>query len=836
MSEVYLAEDTSLDRKVALKFLLPPLAADPDFRRRFQREAAGMAAINHQHVAVIHEIGVYCDRPFFAMEYIDGRTLQAVIAEGPLSPDEAVAIVVQVCDGLAAIHAHGLIHRDVKPSNIMIDGAGRARILDFGIATWSDHVDDTSTATVAGTPGYMSPEQIRGELLTPASDLFSLGVVLYRLLAGRKPFEGAYEAALKYTIINDDPVPVETIRPETPKALAEIVSRLLCKNPEDRYRDAGEAAASLREAAATSYPNAADRGRRRIGWRPVVPLLSALAVIIAAVVIIIITYRGPDRTASSATVAVLPFKNLGSPEDEYFAEGLTDAINTRLANIKGLRVISRGSSMRYKQSELGWKRIGSELGVNYILTGTVLWDRHGASDRVRANAQLIRIDDESYLWGDTYDRSLDGIFDLQSDIAENVTEILRIATGEAARQSAVAVPTSNLKAYDFFLRGNYYFHRSWEQSDIVNATDMFQRAVELDTSFALAWAMLARGNESMFWEYFDRSENRCLEARADAAKALSLDPSSVEGRLAQGYIYYHCDLDYDRALNEFMAVLGERPNCADLYCAVGAVHRRKGKLADAVGNYIKAFELDPRSQLNAFDIALTYGLMRRFDQADTYLEKTLELAPDWPLPYVYKAWCKVFRSGDTEAARGIMAQAAGRADIASSRYYWWLARIIEPDLNKIIAVSRPGSDTAEFLLHKARIYRLLGNDRDERRCADSARKILEQQILVRPDDPRFQSHLGLAYAGLRDREKAISHGQKALELLPTSRDAFDAMFLVIEYAETLVIFGDYDAAIDQLEHLMSIPGFVSPPYLRLDPIWKPLHNNPRFKRLLEHSV
>jgi serine/threonine protein kinase/tetratricopeptide (TPR) repeat protein len=836
MSEVYLAEDTSLNRKVALKFPLPRLAADPNFRRRFQREAAGMAAINHPHVAVIHEIGVYCDRPFFAMEYIDGRTLQSVIDDALPSPDEAAVTALQICEGLAAIHDHGLIHRDVKPSNIMIDGASRARILDFGIATWSDHVDDTSTATVAGTPGYMSPEQIKGESLTPASDLFSLGVVLYQLLTGRKPFEGAYEAALKYAIINDSPVAINSIRPESPKALAEVVSRLLSKNPEDRYRDAGEAAARLREVVATSSQDVAVASQRRTGWRRVVTLMFSLAVIVAAVAIFIITRRGPDRTVSSTTVAVLPFKNLGSPEDEYFAEGLTDAVNTRLANIKGLRVISRGSSMQYGQSNRGWKRIGSELGVDYILTGTVFWDRHGTSNHVRANAQLIRVDDETYLWGDSYDRSLDEIFDLQSDIAGNVTDILRIATSEAARQSAVAVPTGNLKAYDFFLRGNYYFHRSWEQNDIVNATDMFQKAVELDSSFALAYAMLARGNESMFWEYHDRSEDRCREARTDAAKALSLDPNLVEGHLAQGFIYYHCDLDYNRALNEFTAGLNERPNCADLYCAVGAVQRRKGEFADAVGNYIKALELDPRSHLNAFDIALTYGLMRRFDRADAYLEKTLELAPDWPLPYVYKAWCQVFRSGDTEAARGIMAQAARRADIASSRYYWWLARIIEPDLNKVIAVSRPGPDTAEFLLHKARIYRLLGNSQDERQCADSAREILEREILVRPDDPRFQSHLGLAYAGLGDREKAIAHGQKALELLPASRDAFDALFLVVDYAEILVIFGDYDAAIDQLEYLMSIPGFVSPPYLHLDPIWKPLRDNPRFQKLLERSV
>jgi serine/threonine protein kinase/tetratricopeptide (TPR) repeat protein len=836
MSEVYLAEDSTLDRRVALKFLLPQLAADPDYRRRFQREAAGMASISHPHVAVIHEIGVYCDRPFFAMEYIDGRTLQSIIDDGPLPPNEAVAIAYQVCDGLAAIHEHGLVHRDIKPSNIMIDGAGRARIVDFGIAKSSDEADEAGTTAIAGTPGYMSPEQFRGEPVTSASDLFSLGVVLYQMLTGRRPFDGAYDAAVKYAVINDDPVPVESIRAEIPGALSSIVSRLLNKNPGDRYRGAEEAATELRIAMTPSEAATDAAANRRIKWRPLIPLIFSLAIIAVAVIIVVVKYTGQKQPPSQVTVAVLPFKNLGLPEDEYFAEGLTDAVNTRLANVKGLRVISRGSAMQYKTSESDWKKIGAELGADYVLTGTVVWDKHGTPNRVRANAQLVWVDDGSYLWGESYDQVLGGIFDLQSDIADSVTDVLRIATGEIARQSVVAVPTHNLRAYDFFLRGNYYFHQSWDQSDIINATDMFQRAVALDTSFALAYAMLSRCHESMYWEYFDRSEERCSEARAAAAKALMLEPRLVEGRLAQGFIYYHCDLDYDRALNEFWAALSERPNCVDVYCAVAAVQRREGKLSDAVGNFINAFELDPRSRLTAFDIALTYGLMRRFDEADMYLEKTLELAPEWPLPYVYKAWCHVFRAGDTEAARATMAQAAGRADIASSRYYWWLARIIEPDLSKIIAATRTNSDTAEFLLHQARIYRLLGKNDDERRCADSARKLLEREVLDRPNDPRFQSHLGLAYAGLRNRKEAIAHGQKALELLPTSRDAFDALFLVVDYAETLVIFGDYDAAIDQLENLMSIPGFVSPPYLRLDPIWKPLHDNPRFKKLLERSV
>ncbi len=833
MGEIYKADDLSLKRQVALKILLPHIATDSSLRKRFEREADSLASINHPNVEIIHEIGVHDDRPYFIAEYIEGRSLGDLIGEGQLSIDAIIGLAEQICLGLGAIHEAGLIHRDIKPSNVLIDVAGRVHIVDLGIAYALSDADDSKTPVLAGTIGYMSPEQIRGEPLTPAADLFSLGVVLYEMAAGRRPFTGEYEAAVQYAIVHQEPEPVSSFRADLPEWLSSLIMTLLEKRPENRH-DCAETVRNIllthdveKPAVPPSSESHLTRAGRRI-WMTAVMLLTVIII----TVLLIIFLSGKAGKTVPPTLAVLPFQNLGPVEDAYFADGMTDAVLTRLARLEQLRVTSRHSSMQYRNSDLSYRDIGDELGADYILTGMIFWDRSVEPNRFSLNTRLVKASDESYIWGETYDRVLENIIPLQSDIAEHVASVLKIALSESDRRSIMAVPTTNLDAYDYFLRGNHYFNQSWDQVDIFNATEMFQRAVEVDSGFALAFAMLSRGHESMFWEYFDRSERRCDLARRAADKALELQPDLVEGHLARGYIFYHCEQNYDRALEEFETALRGNPNNADLYSAIAAVQRRQGNLIKAVDNFMTSFTLDPRSHLKAFDVALTYGMMRRFEYADDYLDKTLSLAPDVPLTYIYKAWIHIFQSGDTASANVILTDAAGRADIVASQYYWWLSRIVQPDYNKTLAITRPGSDTAGYLLHRARLFRLLGQTEDEQRCSGSARQLLEARIAERPDDPRFHSQLGLAYAGLRDREKALFHGQRAMELLPISRDAFDPLFFSVNLAEILVIFDMYDDALDQLEYLMSIPGFISAPYLRLDPLWKPLRSHPRFQKML----
>ncbi len=834
MGEVYLADDTKLGRQVALKFLSRHHAADESLRRRFTQEARAAAALNHPNIITIYEVSEYQGRPFIAMEFVNGPSLNEIIEEAGLPYEKVVDITDQICEGLAEAHKAGLIHRDIKPSNLHIDEKGRVIILDFGLARIVGEADISRSDSTSGTVNYMSPEQVRGEKLTAASDLFSLGVVMYKMISGRLPFAGDYEAAVLYSTVNENPQNLSKLRPDIPPCLEEIVSRLLQKIPSERYQSAHEVQHDLQNC--LKIKESVVKKRKSI-LRPVLYIIPALLILVILFLVLRnILLKSPENGLKRQMVAVLPFENLGPPEDNYFADGMTDAVTTNLAKYRELGVISRASSMQYKNSSKNLRQIGAELGVAYILTGTIHWDKSEKLNRIRINTSLVKVKDDTYLWAQTYQPTMEKVFSLQSEIADDITRVLSPAVDWANRPVQVVEPTENLEAYDLYLRGNEYFNRTWDKGDIENAILLYKKAVELDSNFALAYAMLARGQASMFWEYFDHSEDRKEAARQAAEKALAILPDLAEGHLAMGYYYYHCHLDYPRALAEFEVALKGQPNNSDLYNAIGAVERREGDLQHSVQNFSKALELDPRSHLKAFDVGLTYGMMRQYQQADKYLNRTITLAPDWPLAYIYKAWLPIIRDGNIKEAGQILQDGTKHADLSRNRYYWWILRVIEPDLHRALGIIALGTDTVAFYLQKAQFNRLLGNYDIESSYADSARMILEKEIPEHSDDPRLQSYLGLAYAGLRRPEDALVHGEMAVKLLPASKEAFDAPFWVVNLAEIMVIVDEHDAAVGQLEFLLTIPGFVSVPYLKIDPLWIPLRENSGFQKLISSKV
>jgi serine/threonine protein kinase/tetratricopeptide (TPR) repeat protein len=836
MGEVYLAEDTRLERKAALKFLPRDCCNEESLRARFFREAQSAARLNHPNIVTIYEVSEFQKRPYIAMEYIQGKTLKELISPDGMEINKTIELAVQICDGLAEAHNAGLIHRDIKPANIIIDEKGRAKILDFGLARLKGDKKITHTGTTIGTIDYMSPEQLKGEETSHLSDLFSFGTLLYQMLIGRLPFAGDYEASVIYAIVNEPVRPIAEIRPDIPTELANLVSSLLEKNPQKRCQSASEVASLLHRLSPTKSISTQKRRPGKWNVSSVIYYLMTIAVLILLAIFVAPAlnkiFKGTSPTKKM--LAILPFENLGRPEDEYFADGMTDAITTHLAKFGELGVIARASAMQYKKSGKSPKDIAEELGVDYLLTGTIYWDKSSGKSKIRINTNLIRADNDTHVWAETYDRVLDKIFALQSDIARDVTGALNIAIGGAARQALQIKPTDNLAAYDYYLRGNEYFNRSWEEIDIQSSIQLYRKAIALDSNFALAYAMLARGEASMYWEYFDRSDKRYSEAEKAANKALSLQPDLVEGHLAMGYYYYHCHLDYEKALQQFDIALKNQPNNADLYNAIAAVQRRQGNLLESVRNFSRALELDPRSHLKAFDVGLTYGLLRQNEEAEKYLDRTIALAPDWTLPYIYRSWLYIIRDGDIATARNKLAESEGKIDLSKSKYYWWLLRLIEPNLKKCLIQISLGPDTVAYYLQVAQFNRLLGKRNLERSYADSARIILERRSSEHPDDARYHSYLGLAYAGLGEKAEAIAEGQRAMQLLPTTKEAFDAPFWIVNLVETLVIFGEYDSAVEQLHLLLSIPGFVSVPYLKLDPLWKPLQNNPEFKKLLQN--
>ena len=836
MGEVYLAEDTELDRQVALKFLSTHLCKDADCRARFKREARAAAKLSHPNIVTIYEVGESGDRPFFAMEFVRGRLLKDILSDGPLAKERAAEIICQICCGLGVAHEAGLVHRDIKPGNIVIDENDRVRILDFGLAKSCRDDAGSQVGLTAGTISYMSPEQLTSGAVTPASDLFSLGIVFYEMLTGALPFAGDYEAAILYAIVNQPTPNLREIAADLPEHLCDIVGKMLAKEPSERFHTACEVQDALvccREAQEERKPG--------VGYKGVTYIVAALTLVIAiATVVPYLLQKRLVEPSPKKVLAVLPFENLGAPEDEYFANGTADAVATNLARLGDLTVISRGSTMSYRGSKKSPKAIGEELGAGYLLTGTIQWDKTQTPSRVRITTTLVNAGQSNDIWAQSYDRVLDKVFAIQTDIGNDVGRALKVAMGGNTQANQSTQPTENLEAYDYYLRGNDYFNRSWELSDIQHATAMYQHAVELDSNFALAYAMLARGHASMYWEHFDRSEQRRQAAEQAATRALVLQPDLPEAHVAQGYYYYHCHLDYDHALQEFNLALTDAPSNAEIYNAIAAVERRQSQLEEAAQNFLKALELDPRSPLKAFDVALTYGMMRRFALSDRYLQRAASLAPDWALVHIYRAWLPIFEDGDAVRSRRVLAEAGEQTDLQRSnyysKYYWWLLRNVEPDLHNVLAQVRMGSDSAAYYLQVADLSRLLGQNAKMKTYADSARGVLEREVKQNAEDAQVQSYLGLCCAILGNKDASLVHGGKALQLLPSSKDAFDAPYCIVNFAESEVIFGAYDSAIEHLKLLLSIPGFATAQYLPLDPLWKPLHDKPEFQKLLKKGA
>ena len=427
---------------------------------------------------------------------------------------------------------------------------------------------------------------------------------------------------------------------------------------------------------------------------------------------------------------------------------------------------------------------------------------------------------------------------MQSGIAQQVVTALDVTLGEGERQTLEARPTANLAAYDAFLRGNEYYNRGYEESSWRIAVGMYQEAIKLDPRFAQAYAQLSIVHSGLFWFYFDRTEARVAEASRAAQQALQLQPDLAAAHLALGYYYYWGHLDYDRALQQFALVQAREPNNSDVLSATAFVQRRQGKWAAALANLSRAIELDPRSNTLAFEVGLTYVLMRRYPEAEQSLDRAIALAPEWPDPYSEKAQLYLSWKGNPEEAERPLLESLGKTDGLARAGANRLGTLFIPRNEAYRAAVRGlslgsvGSDTAGYFLFKAELYRQSHVPRLERAYSDSARAVLEADVKKRPDDAGFRAALGLAYAGLDRKAEAIREARRSVELVPVSKDAFFGAARVENLAHVYTLVGEPEAAIDQLKSLLSIPSEISIPLLRVDPNWESLRGDPRFQRLL----
>jgi non-specific serine/threonine protein kinase len=860
MGVVYKAEDTKLKRTVALKFLPGELTRDADAKARFNREAQAAAALNHPNICTIHEVGEHEGQSFIAMELVEGQSLKDRIERGPLPIDDALSIAIQIGEGLHEAHEKGIVHRDIKPGNIMLTPRGQAKILDFGLARLGADTKLTKTQTTLGTVAYMSPEQASGKDVDRRTDIWSLGVVLYEMITGQRPFAGEYEAAVVHSILNDAPEPVTARRSNVPMELERIIGKALAKNPSERYPHVEDMLVDLRAPRSTTQTHRPPQHARKLGKKGMAAIAGGAIFIIVAL-ILAIRYglfapaappqarHGPDNRKM---LVVLPFENLGAPEDEYFANGTTDAITARLASVSGLGVISRQSAIQYKKTTRSIKQIGEELGVDYILEGTVQRERPGdPTSRVRVIPQLIRVADDTNIWAETYDESMTEVFRVQSDIAERVATHLDVALLEPERQAIEKKPTENLAAYEDYLRGmEHYFNlRNLPEAEL--SVQFLQNAVSLDPGFAEAWAGLSRAYFQLYWIH-DRPGALTLETEA-AKRAEQLAPDTPETHLALGWLSY-AHREFDKALAHFERAQSLRPS-GDALQGIGFTLRRMGRWQEALNHFEDARRLIPHNYNLYFDgLGVTNIFLRRFDEAEENINQALSLAPQVSLGYLWKAHVLLARNGDIAGAKQVMLEISRRANKAEAAEGEVTQGYGLTDELRVLSETQAELfDAFELgpierfrgiqpaVIANTHLARALIIEAQKGRPAaiaryDSARVYYERIIRSNPQSAYicvYHGDLGLAYAGLGRRKEAIREGKEAVRMMPLSKDAFVGEQLLRYLAEIYMMCGEHEAAIDQLETLMSVPGYMSAAILRIDPLWDPIRSNPRFRRLVE---
>lgn len=556
--------------------------------------------------------------------------------------------------------------------------------------------------------------------------------------------------------------------------------------------------------------------------------------------------RGAEGARDLKRVAVLPFANLGPGEHQYFADGITEEIAARLAAIDRLRVIGPTSGNRYKGTEKTIPEIGEELGVSYVLEGSVRWEKPAGSEaRVRVTPRLVSTADGTHLWAAVYDEPLNEIFRVQSEIAQKVVQALDLTLLEAQRRVVEAVPTSNLAAYDYYLRGADYMRRGTDERFHRPALRMFERAVELDPGFALAYVQLCRLHSRMYWFHYDRSQERLAQAKRAVDKAFELEPELPEAHQALGVYYYMAQLDYERALREFATAEASQPSYSYIFIARAVLRTRQGDFRRALADFDKARELDPGSASIVSNSGEAYELVRDFPRAETLYDRAIALSPDWPYPYFLKTGLYLRSKGSTQEARAVLdeARTAGGADNPLLLLQWVLVDIL--DGRYAVAIARLSSEAPEVIEDQfrfipraqlsAQVYGLMQRHDLERSHYDSARDVVQRKVQELPEDSRLHSALGIAYAGLGRKQEAVEEGRRGVELLPVSKEAYRGYYREWDLARIYTMVGEYDAAVDRLEYLLSIPGHLTPAWLRIDPTWDPLRSHARFQRLLSRE-
>jgi eukaryotic-like serine/threonine-protein kinase len=847
MATVYLAHDLKHDRPVALKVMHPELATvlGPE---RFLREIKVVARLQHPHILPVHDSGEAAGQLWYTMPFVDGESLRArLLRDRQLPLEDALQITREVADALGYAHSQGVVHRDIKPDNILLS-RGHALVADFGVArallaAGGDQL--TATGMSVGTPAYMSPEQsLADPSLDGRSDLYGLGCVLYEMLAGETPYTGTSAQAILAKRLRE-PVPhVRTVRETVPEGIDGALTRMLAKAPADRFASARELVGALQATAAvptrpTQSPPAA--GGRRSRSRPATAIVVSLGMVIAGTALFAWRRNGASIEAAGVakTVAVLPFENLGDSADAYFADGMTDEVRSKLAALPGIVVIARTSSVQYVQTTKSPQQIGRELGVQYLLTGTVRWAKAtGGASRVQVRPELVETRNGAGRWGEAFEVPLTDVFGMQAEVAARVAGALGVVMGAGERERLAERPTENLAAYDAFLRAEAATQSlgAGDAASVRRALPLYQAAVALDTTFALAYARLATAHSGLYLY------EAPVPAEADAAKralarAEALAPHAPETFAARQHYEGWVRLDWTRALDAAKAGLHRYPSRPDLVYAAGLAERSLGRYEAALERFTRAQELDPRSLGVVRRRGETLLYLRLWPEARRVLDQAHSIAPDDLYTIVLMAMTHL-AVADLGEARRVVASAPRALDqvalaVMLALYgdlYWMLDEQAQKSV-----LSQPVSAFNNYpvalAMVRVQLHHLRGDSTLARVWADSADQAIREQLRDVPGDAQLHAFQGLVSAYRGRNAEAVAEGKRAIALLPITMDAFNGPYMQHLLVRIYILTGEPEKALDHLEQLLKIPYPLSPGWLRIDPTFNPLRGNPRFERL-----
>jgi serine/threonine protein kinase/Tfp pilus assembly protein PilF len=639
MGVVYRAQDTKLKRTVALKFLPTELTHISEIKERFMREAQAAAALDHPNICTVHEFDEAEEKTFISMAYIEGKSLRKKIESGPLGLDEALGIFTQVAEGLQEAHKKGVVHRDIKSSNIMLDERGRAKIMDFGLARVAGGTLLTKEGMTMGTIAYMSPEQAQGKKIDHRSDIWSLGVVFYELLTGQLPFRGEHEQTVVYSILNEPPKPVTDVQPDIPEVLEQIIGKALEKNPNNRYQNINELLDDLESISKGIEPEgikARLRKAKLVKKKKAFIYASIAGFIIIIIVMGLSLFTGSTETMDS--IAVLPVENLsGNPDQEYFSDGVTDALINELAKISALRVISRQSVIRYKGSEKSLPEIARELNVDAVVEASALT----VGNRVQIRAQLIQAPTEQNLWAQSYEREISDILVLQSEIAQAIAREVKVKLTPLEQTRLTNARPVNPEAYQAYLKGRFHWYKITEQ-DLNTALEYFQLALDNDPNYALAYVGFADALATRAHMGFISPHEVFPKAKEAALKALELDDALAEAHDFLARLKFAWDWDWQGAETGFRRAIELNPNYPDVRVVYSQFLAMTGHWEQAIGEAQRGMELDPLNswfQLEYGDRLFGFG---RYDDAIEQYQKVLRIEPN--MAYAHdRLWSAFFK-------------------------------------------------------------------------------------------------------------------------------------------------------------------------------------------------